>query len=344
MGHLKEAFFLTLDDVQERMDKLTDTTWKYLLAWQDSQLGHMATSGLDNILTRSEEALATYIYMPLPPTLRHEWERRYQQFEDEDGDEEPRLWTRFRCLLLCLSLQIYNRLLKLRHRLEWTITMLQDAADRLGLSRLLAVVGFMLQRLQQLYVSQVLRLKALRRLALEQLKAKAQVLAELRPVKQILGLPAQLQQVVADLQELGKILLQLLINSTPLYNMIQQPSDEEVENFITQQEFMSPDSHHGCANSLFLKDLDGDPCKQKPDDQPLSHRGSKKQEEQPSYVEFNTTMNHRHQNETAYSVLETLMTSLSIVETARCRITRIWNMWTSLLLAQFATPLLLRSF
>jgi hypothetical protein len=59
-----------------------------------------------------------------------EWERRTQQYEDEDGEDEPGLWTRFRGLLLCLSLQLYHRLLKLRKRLERAMGMLQDATDR----------------------------------------------------------------------------------------------------------------------------------------------------------------------------------------------------------------------
>ncbi|XP_042162610.1 perilipin-2-like [Oncorhynchus tshawytscha] len=237
LGHLKDAFFLTLDDVQLRVndeldgmqgrwDKLTDVTWYYLLALQESQLGQMATSGLDDILTRSEEAMAKY--MPLTATLRLEWERRTQQYEDEDGEDEPGLWTRFRGLLLCLSLQLYHRLLKLRNRLERAMGMLQDATDKLsalslyhqmGLSRLLEVVSSVLQMLKLFYVSQVLRLEAMRRLALDQLKAQLRVLAELGPINQLLGLPAQVQLVVADLQELGKILLQLLVKSTPLYNM-----------------------------------------------------------------------------------------------------------------------------
>eukprot|EP00063_Salmo_salar_P081749 XP_014056584.1 PREDICTED: mediator of DNA damage checkpoint protein 1-like [Salmo salar] len=271
LGHLKDAFFLTLDDVQLRVndeldgmqgrwDKLTDATWYYLLALQESQLGQMATSGLDDILTRSEEAMAKY--MPLTATLRLEWERRTQQYEDEDGEDEPGLWTRFRGLLLSLSLQLYHRLLKLRNRLERAMGMLQDATDRMGLSRLLEVVGSVLQRLQLLYVSQMLRLEAVRRLALDQLKAQVRVLAELGPIKQLLGLPAQVQLVVADLQELGKILLQLLVNSTPLYNMLQQPSDQDVEDFLNQQESMSSDTtRRSSANSLFLKAMDGRPHK-----------------------------------------------------------------------------------
>eukprot|EP00063_Salmo_salar_P041542 XP_014016377.1 PREDICTED: mediator of DNA damage checkpoint protein 1-like isoform X2 [Salmo salar] len=273
LGSLKDAFFLALDDVQLRVndeldgmqgrwDKLTDATWYYLLALQESQLGQMATLGLDDILTRSEEAMAKY--MPLTATLRLEWERRTQQYEDEDGEDEPGLRTRFRGLLLCLSLQLYHRLLKLRNRLERAMGMLQDATDRMGLSRLLEVVGSMLQMLQLFYVSQVLRLEAMRRLALDQLKAQVRVLAELGPINQLLGLPAQVQLVVADLQELGKILLQLLVNNTPLYNMLQQPSDQDVEGFLNQQESMSSDTTcRSSDSSLFLKAMDGRPHKRK---------------------------------------------------------------------------------
>ncbi|XP_035607174.2 uncharacterized protein LOC118367690 isoform X2 [Oncorhynchus keta] len=244
LGHLKDAFFLTLDDVQLRVndeldgiqgrwDKLTDATWYYLLALQESQLGQMATSGLDDILTRSEEAMAKY--MPLTATLRLEWERRTQQYEDEDGEDEPGLWTRFRGLLLCLSLQLYHRLLKLRNRLERAMGMLQDATDR------------------------VLRLEAMRRLALDQLKAQVRVLAELGPINQLLGLPAQVQLVVADLQELGKILLQLLVKG-----MLQQPSDQDVEDFLNQQESLSSDTtRSSSASSLFLKAIDGRPHNRK---------------------------------------------------------------------------------
>uniref|UniRef100_A0A674E7J1 Uncharacterized LOC115176546 n=1 Tax=Salmo trutta TaxID=8032 RepID=A0A674E7J1_SALTR len=248
--------------MQGRWDKLTDATWYYLLALQESQLGQMATSGLDDILTRSEEAMVKYT--PLTATLRLEWERRTQQYEDEDGEDEPGLRTRFRGLLLCLSLQLYHRLLKLRNRLERAMGMLQDATDRMGLSRLLEVVGSVLQMLQLFYVSQVLRLEAMRRLALDQLKAQVWVLAELGPINQLLGLPAQVQLVVADLQELGKILLQLLVNNTPLYNMLQQPSDQDVEGFLNQQESMSSDSTcRSSASSLFLKAMDGRPHKRK---------------------------------------------------------------------------------
>uniref|UniRef100_A0A8C7FTT1 Perilipin 6 n=1 Tax=Oncorhynchus kisutch TaxID=8019 RepID=A0A8C7FTT1_ONCKI len=299
LGHLKDAFFLTLDDVQLRVndeldgmqgrwDKLTDVTWYYLLALQESQLGQMATSGLDDILTRSEEAMAKY--MPLTATLRLEWERRTQQYEDEDGEDEPGLWTRFRGLLLCLSLQLYHRLLKLRNRLDLQLSAL-SLYHQMGLSRLLEVVSSVLQMLKLFYVSQVLRLEAMRRLALDQLKAQVRVLAELGPINQLLGLPAQVQLVVADLQELGKILLQLLVKSTPLYNM----------DFLNQQESLSSDTtRSSSASSLFLKAMDGRQHNRKSSyarsqtgstsapspASSLSRRGSQKQDDQPLSLEL----------------------------------------------------------
>uniref|UniRef100_A0A8C8FD82 Perilipin 6 n=1 Tax=Oncorhynchus tshawytscha TaxID=74940 RepID=A0A8C8FD82_ONCTS len=299
LGHLKDAFFLTLDDVQLRVndeldgmqgrwDKLTDVTWYYLLALQESQLGQMATSGLDDILTRSEEAMAKY--MPLTATLRLEWERRTQQYEDEDGEDEPGLWTRFRGLLLCLSLQLYHRLLKLRNRLDLQLSAL-SLYHQMGLSRLLEVVSSVLQMLKLFYVSQVLRLEAMRRLALDQLKAQLRVLAELGPINQLLGLPAQVQLVVADLQELGKILLQLLVKSTPLYNM----------DFLNQQESLSSDTtRSSSASSLFLKAMDGRPHNRKSSyarsqtgstsapspASSLSRQGSQKQDDQPLSLEL----------------------------------------------------------
>lgn len=59
-----------------------------------------------------------------------EWEMRVQQYEDEDEDDEPSLWTRLRSLLLHLSLQLYHRMMKLREQLQKGVRMLGDAADK----------------------------------------------------------------------------------------------------------------------------------------------------------------------------------------------------------------------
>ncbi|XP_071759841.1 perilipin 6 [Centroberyx gerrardi] len=273
MGHLKDAFFLTLDDVQvrvvdgldgalERLERLSEASWAAVWALQDSQVGRVATSGLDEVLSRLEDATA--YYLPLPPTLRREWEKRVQEYEEEDEDDEPGLWTRLRSLLLSLSLQLYHRLLKLRERLEQAARPLGAAADTVGLGRVLEAVGFLLQYQQRFMVALVYRVEGLRELALVQVKGQAALLAELGPVRQMLDLPSQVQVVLRDLQDLAKILLQLVVNSTPLYSMLQQPSAQDVEDFLSQEDFTCDSaSRRSSANSLFLKAMDGRPRRRK---------------------------------------------------------------------------------
>ena len=91
---------------------------------------------------------------------------------------------------------------------------------QVGLGKVLQVVGELLQYLQGLLVALVYRAEGLRELTLTGVKGQAALLAEMRPVRQIRELPVQIQQLLRDLQELSKILLQLLINATPLYNMV----------------------------------------------------------------------------------------------------------------------------
>lgn len=79
VGHLKDAFFLTLDDMQlwmvdgmdgalDQMERLSHAAWMAVQQVQESQVGRAASSGLDDLLSRLEDATA--YYMPLPPTLR----------------------------------------------------------------------------------------------------------------------------------------------------------------------------------------------------------------------------------------------------------------------------------
>ncbi|XP_056236751.1 perilipin 6 [Seriola aureovittata] len=269
VGHLKDALFLTLDDVQlwvvdgldgalDQLERLADGARAAVRQLQDTQVGRAATSGLDDMLSRLEDATA--YYLPLPPILRREWEMRVQEYEDEDEDEEPSLWTRVRSLLLSLSLQLYHRMMKVREQLQEAVTTLGDAADKVGLGRVLDVVGELLQYLQSLMVALVYRTENIRELALNGIKSQATTLAELRPVQQVRELPVQIQQLLRDLQELSKILLQLVINATPLYNMLQQPSHQDVEDFLNHEDFMSDSSsRRNSANSLFLKAMDGRP-------------------------------------------------------------------------------------
>ncbi|XP_062320974.1 perilipin 6 [Osmerus eperlanus] len=268
VDHLKDAFFLTLDNMQlqatDMAEQLAVALSASIAALQGSQLGRTATASLDEVLTRLEEVTAHY--MPLPLTLRREWELMMQQYDDEDEDEneEVGILTRFRGLLLSLGLQLYHRLSKLRERLDQVVTTLGNAADKVGLSRVLAMMGLVLQRLQILYVALVFRVEALRDLALGQIRRQAQVLVELGPIRQVRELPVQVQLLLGEVQELGMIALQLLVNTTPLYNMIEQPSDQEVEDFLNREDFISASSsRRSSANSLFLKAMDGRPPRRK---------------------------------------------------------------------------------
>ncbi|KAM9852020.1 perilipin 6 [Aulostomus maculatus] len=269
MGHLKDAFLVTLDDVQlwvvdgldgalDQLERLSDSAWGAVRQLQDTQVGRAATSGLDDVLSRLEDA--TSYYLPLPPTLRREWEMRVQEYEDEDEDDEPSLWTRVRSLLLSLSLQLYHRMMKVREQLDSAVRTLGDAADMVGLRRVLDLVSDLLQYLQRLLVALVYQAESLRELTLGTVRGQAIMLAELRPVRQVRELPVQVQQMLGELQELSKILLQLVINATPLYNLLQQPSEKEVEDFLNQEDFKcESSSRRSSANSLFLKAMDGRP-------------------------------------------------------------------------------------
>lgn len=81
IGHIKDALFLTLDDlhlwlvdgvgsVLDQLEHVADALRVTVGLLQDSQISRITVSGLDDILSRLEEATAHYL--PLPPTLR-EW-------------------------------------------------------------------------------------------------------------------------------------------------------------------------------------------------------------------------------------------------------------------------------
>ncbi|XP_061649924.1 perilipin 6 [Phyllopteryx taeniolatus] len=273
VAHLKDAFFLTLDDMQlwvvdgldgalDQMERLSHAAWVAVRQLQDSQVGRAASSGLDDVLGRLENASA--YYMPLPPTLRREWETRVQEYEDEDDDDEPGVWTRVRSLLLSIGLQLYHRMVKVREQLEDASGTLGDAVQAVGLGAVLDLLGRLLQSLQRLLVALVYRAETLRELSLGRLRDQALTLAELRPVREIRELPFQVRRLLWDLRELSKILVQLVVNATPLYNVLQQPSDKEVEDFLNREDFRSDSSsRRGSANSLFLKAMDGRPRRRK---------------------------------------------------------------------------------
>lgn len=70
---------MTLDDVQlwvvdgldgalDQLERLSDAARGAIQQLQDTQVGRAAASGLDDVLSRLEDATA--YYLPLPPTLR----------------------------------------------------------------------------------------------------------------------------------------------------------------------------------------------------------------------------------------------------------------------------------
>ncbi|XP_059910241.1 DC-STAMP domain-containing protein 2-like [Gadus macrocephalus] len=81
---------------------------------------------------------------------------------------------------------------------------------------------------------------------------------------QLRGLPHRATEVLVDLQELTMVLLQFLINSSPLYAMLQQPSDQDVEDFLNQERFTTQIApRRDSTSSLFLKAMDGRPRRRK---------------------------------------------------------------------------------
>uniref|UniRef100_A0A8C9XYF8 Perilipin 6 n=1 Tax=Sander lucioperca TaxID=283035 RepID=A0A8C9XYF8_SANLU len=268
LGHLKDALFLTLDDVQlwlldgvdgavDQLERATDAALAAVRLLQDMPAGRAAATGLDNALSRLEDATA--YYLPLPPQLREyrgvEWERRVKEFDDEEeDDEEPGVWTRLRSLLLSLSLQLYDRLLALHNAAHQVTHSLHNAAHQVGLGWVLQTVWELLQNLQRLLAALAYRAERLRELTMRELRGWAAMLAELRPVRQIRELPLQIQQPLADVMELSQMLLQLVINGTPLYDMVRH-----VEDFLNQDFTAHGSSHRRSANSLFLKAMDGRP-------------------------------------------------------------------------------------
>ncbi|XP_062393946.1 perilipin 6 [Sardina pilchardus] len=268
--HLKDGFYLTLDDAQMRViegldvvlnrwEQLVDVIWDLLIALQNSSTGRVVTSSLDEVLTRTEDAV--HHYLPMPPTMRQEFEFRASLYEDDDDNDEPGLWTRVRWLLLNLSLQLYHRALKLRAQLYRIIQTLEGAANTLGLTKMMEVVVNMLQNLMAFYMSQVNGIRGLRDTALGTLSDLVQTFLKLPPVAQIQALPAQVGEVATSLRELSRVLIQLLINTTPLYNMVlEQPTEQQLLEYLDQEATSGePLTPRSSSNSLFLKAMDSRP-------------------------------------------------------------------------------------
>ncbi|RXN30362.1 perilipin-3-like isoform X1 [Labeo rohita] len=137
--------------------------------------------------------------------------------------------------------------------------MLGATAEKVGLMQLMAMVESLLQLLLSFYTTQVYRVEELRSLLMAQLTSGIQALKVLPPVQQILALPTQVRTIMNDLLELGQILIQLLINTTPLYDLVKQVSDVDAANNPIPDDIPESPSSRNSANSLFLKAMDGRP-------------------------------------------------------------------------------------
>ncbi len=91
---------------------------------------------------------------------------------------------------------------------------------QVGVTQLMTMVESLLQLLLSFYTTQVHRVEELRSLLVAQLTSGIQALKVLPPVQQMLTLPTQVRAIMNDLLELGQILIQLLINTTPLYDLV----------------------------------------------------------------------------------------------------------------------------
>ncbi|XP_061103845.1 perilipin 6 [Conger conger] len=277
MGHLKDALFLTLDDLQirvnEELDRVQDGAEWLVEGTQNtfrvslriistSFLGTALTSGLDNLLTYSEESVDYFLH--LPPELQRELELRIQQYEEDNDEEEPGTWTRVRGLLLYLSLYLYHRTLLLMASLQNIQHILGGLYDMMGLNQVVEAVLLLSQRLVAFTVAQGHQLVALKDAVISQLSEVTRMNFDLPPISQALSLPGwvrdNLPVALSDLQVLSKLLLQLLINTTPLYNMLQRPSEQQLEDYLIQ-EYLSESSspRRASVNSLLLKMADGRP-------------------------------------------------------------------------------------
>ncbi|XP_035276058.1 perilipin 6 [Anguilla anguilla] len=262
MGHLKDALFLTLDDVQLRvnaeLDRIRDGVERLVGGTQNALGVTLRTSvalGIDNLLTYSEEAADYFLH--LPPDLQGELELRRQEYEDENDEEEPGMWTRVRSLQLWLNLYLYHRALLLMASLQPIQYILGGLSDTMGLTQLVEAVIRLSRRLMTFTVARGHQLVALKDAVVSQLSEVIRMALELPPISRALD---NLAVFLSDLQELSKLLLQLLINTTPLYNMLQKPAEQQLEDYLIQEYLSESDSsRRASVNSLLLKTPDGRP-------------------------------------------------------------------------------------
>uniref|UniRef100_W5MJ87 Perilipin 6 n=1 Tax=Lepisosteus oculatus TaxID=7918 RepID=W5MJ87_LEPOC len=213
-------------------------------------------------LSESQQPAEMGSFRPLLPSRRQELELRMQMFEDDDEEEEPAVLTRVVGLLLRVGLRSYQQALLLWDQVQHAVSTLRDLADLIGLTLVAEAVSGLAQMLLTLYVAGIYRLQSLQTLARRRASELALRLAALRPVSLALSLPerarASLAVVVTDLQELGKILVQLLINTTPLYNMLKEQADQLGANRLSLEELSDGgSSRRGSCDLVLSKASEG---------------------------------------------------------------------------------------
>uniref|UniRef100_A0A8C4S7U2 Uncharacterized protein n=1 Tax=Erpetoichthys calabaricus TaxID=27687 RepID=A0A8C4S7U2_ERPCA len=200
-GHLKSAFYITLDNLQEQLNSKIDsalvqtntaleTTKTTVISRVNtllgSRFGKALVLGLDSVLTLSEELVDYY----LPATEEDFVVHRY-------NDDNVSLLS-FSFLFSQFSQMDSSQLFNALHALAF--------------------------RILRMYAALINKVQSQQQLALLQLSSLIQALASLWPLHPVLSLAGEAQAflalVVSDLYNLSMILLQLLINTTPLYDLV----------------------------------------------------------------------------------------------------------------------------
>ncbi|XP_058863756.1 perilipin-2 isoform X4 [Acipenser ruthenus] len=142
--HLKDALYLTLDDLRcsfnNKLDGAVERTaaslegTRAVLTSQASLLlssgpGQALVLGFDNVLTRSEELADYYLSLPEEEMWR-EWSA-VSGWQDEEEEGELGVPRRVQSLVLRVSLQVYRGALLLWDQGERLTALLRDYADTL---------------------------------------------------------------------------------------------------------------------------------------------------------------------------------------------------------------------
>ncbi|XP_028649212.2 perilipin 6 [Erpetoichthys calabaricus] len=238
-GHLKSAFYITLDNLQDQLNSKIDsalvqtntaleTTKTTVISRVNtllgSRFGKALVLGLDSVLTLSEELVDYY----LPATeeeLKHLSLMSSRNFvvTEEDEDEGPYLQDRVQSLIVRMHLRMFHQGVLIWKELKQLGLLLRYYTGQMDSSQLFNALHALAFRILRMYAALINKVQSQQQLALLQLSSLIQALASLWPLHPVLSLAGEAQAflalVVSDLYNLSMILLQLLINTTPLYDL-----------------------------------------------------------------------------------------------------------------------------